>query len=246
MISQRDGISSPKERPHLQGARSAHPGHAAPARRLRALAPPRRRRDERRSRGDGAPPPRRSDADTRQPRAASAVSSSNRGFFSCADHIDLTSADQWVVLKHVRALVPYDTYVPNSAQTLRLKAVRASPPHPAGHRPLLNYALPGIPDNDPPLVGGLTVTPRPSSTREPSRATSSSTSSWPVLIRKACRCASASRLRTARSRRGQQAKAGPGDPRRRLGRGRVRGRRRLERPREVIGDALSASASSSR
>ena len=45
--------------------------------------------------------------------------------------IDRTPAGQWVVLKRVPALVTYDTYIPNSAQTLQLKVVRASPSQPA-------------------------------------------------------------------------------------------------------------------
>ena len=42
-----------------------------------------------------------------------AVSARNRWFF-CADLIDRTPADQWVVLKRVRALVPYDTADPRA------------------------------------------------------------------------------------------------------------------------------------
>ena len=42
-----------------------------------------------------------------------AVSARNGGFF-CADPIDRTPADQWVVLKRVPALVPYDTADPRA------------------------------------------------------------------------------------------------------------------------------------
>ena len=42
-----------------------------------------------------------------------AVSARNRGFFY-ADHIDRTPAGQWVVLKRVRALVPFNTADPRA------------------------------------------------------------------------------------------------------------------------------------
>ena len=47
-----------------------------------------------------------------------AVSARNRGFFY-ADHIDRTPAGQWVVLKRVRALVPFNTADPRALPSSR-------------------------------------------------------------------------------------------------------------------------------
>ena len=49
-----------------------------------------------------------------------AVSARNRGFFFCADHIDRTPADQWVVLN-----MPKPT--PTTSTSLLLEATKASP-----------------------------------------------------------------------------------------------------------------------
>ena len=106
----------------------------------------------------------------------------------------------------------------------------------------LDSALPGIPDADPPLVGGLTVTGETLILTGTVQGTSSSTSSWPASSRKACRCRSASRFRTARSPRRQ---ARPGDQRRPLRRGVYAVVDAVNDYVKVIGDAFSASASSS-
>ena len=80
--------------------------------------------------------------------------------FSFAPPSTSTTPGHWtsfvIISQHDKA-PSIDTYVPNSAQTIRLKIAMASP---LPNRPdiVLDYALPGIPDADRPLVGcGLTV-----------------------------------------------------------------------------------------